>query len=290
MEIGKSNHIKKYLLMKKIIFMALIFSSFYGLWGQNLRSTYKNVVQDGITRTKQLSANTITRQDLNNLPVLLQNYLKLCGVVGKERVNNVKIVFKGRMRANPDEPWMYFTSEQYNFFDKPTRAFYIKAKKMGIPANGLHLYQNEKAFMIIKLAGLFKIIDVAGEEMNQSETVTFLNDICFFAPAVLIDMENIEWKELSGTKLEATYKTGSQTIKAVLEFNDEGKLINFISNDRYELAGKEAHQRPWFTPVDEYGKFGQIILPKKAGAWYKRPDGDFCYGEFTTVDVSYNVL
>lgn len=269
--------------------MALFSSSFFGLFGQNIRHTYKNVVKEGLARTSQLSADTITEQDISNLPALFQNYLKMCGVVGQERVNNVKIVFKGRMRSNPDEPWMYFTSEQYNFFDKPTRAFYIKAKKMGIPANGLHLYQEEKAFMKIKLARLLKIIDVDGQEMNQSETVTFLNDICFFAPAVLVDMDNIEWKELNGKQLEATYKTGSQTIKAVLEFNEEGRLINFISNDRYELAGTEAHQRPWFTPVSEYGTFGKNILPKKAGAWYKRPEGDFCYGEFTTVKVSYNV-
>jgi hypothetical protein len=125
--------------------------------------------------------------------------------------------------------------------------------------------------------------------MNQSETVTFLNDICFFAPAVLIYMDNIEWKEQSSRQLEAEYKTGTNTIKAVLEFNDEGKLMNFISNDRYELAGKEVHQRPWFTPVSEYGEFGQNVLPKKAGAWYKRPDGDFCYGEFTTLEVYYNL-
>jgi len=269
--------------------MALTTISFFGLSGQNLRQSYKNVVLEGMTRRSQISADTIKEQDLSNLPALLQDYLKLCGVVGQERVNNVKIIFKGRMRSNPDEPWMYFTSEQYNFFDKPTRAFYIKAKKMGIPANGLHLYQDEKAFMKIKLAGLFKIIDVDGQEMNQSETVTFLNDICFFAPAVLIDMENIEWKEINGKQLEAEYKTGSQTVKAVLEFNDEGRLINFTSNDRYELAGKEAHQRQWFTPVSEYGNFGQNILPQKAGAWYKRPDGDFCYGEFTTLAVSYNI-
>jgi len=64
--------------------------------------------------------------------------------------------------------------------------------------------------------------------------------------------------------------------------------LNFVSNDRYEIKGKSSIQRPWFTPVEQYGHFGTHTLPQKAGAWYKRSDGDFCYGEFTTVSVIYN--
>lgn len=257
------------------------------IFGQNLKRTYRNIVEKGIKRTSELSADTIKKEDLTHLPPLLQTYLERTGVVGQPRVHNVKIEFKGRMRSNPGDSWMYFTSEQYNFFDDPTRAFYIRAKKAGLPANGLHLYQNKSAYMKIKLAGLFQIINADGPEMDQSETVTFLNDICFFAPAVLVDFE-IEWEELADNRLKATYNNGKHTVSAELVFTEDGQLKNFISNDRYEIQGKEAHLRPWFTPVEEFGRFGNYMLPQKAGAWYKRPDGDFCYGEFTTVNVEYN--
>lgn len=255
--------------------------------GQNLKHTYRNIVDCGIKCTSELPADTIQNEDLDHLPPLLQNYLVRAGVVGQPRVNNVRIEFKGRMRSNPGDQWMYFTSEQYNFFDKPTRAFYIRAKKAGLPVNGLHLYQNNLAYMKIKLVGLLKIIDADGPEMDRSETVTFLNDMCFFAPAVLVDMD-IDWEELTENRLKATYKNGKHTVTAELVFTKEGQLKNFISNDRYEIQGKEAHLRPWFTPVEELGQFGNYTLPRQAGAWYKRPDGDFCYGEFTTVNVKYN--
>lgn len=111
--------------------------------------------------------------------------------------------------------------------------------------------------------------------------------MCFFAPAVLVNMD-IEWEELTGNRLKATYNIGKNTVSAELVFTKEGQLKNFISNDRYEIQGKEAHLRPWFTPVEEFGRFGNYMLPRQAGAWYKRPDGDFCYGEFTTVNVKYN--
>jgi hypothetical protein len=269
--------------------ITLFSTLFSGIFAQNLRRTYRNVIREGLERTAQLPKDTITKEDIAHLPELLQNYLELAGVIGQERVNNVKIVFHGRMRSNPDDDWMPFKSEQYNFFDKTTRAFYIRAKKRGIPANGLHLYQNEKAYMKIKLAGVLKIIDVDGFEMDQSETVTFLNDICFFAPAVLVDQDSISWKELDSNRLEATYKNGSQTVSATLVFDKAGWLINFISHDRYEIAGTEVRQRTWFTPVEAYNTFGNNTLPKQAGAYYQHPDQDFCYGEFTTIEVDYNI-
>lgn len=258
------------------------------LFNHSVSRTYKKVVKEGIERTSSYKKDIIKEEDISHLPALLQQYLKQAGVIGQERVHNVKIKFKGRMRSNPDDPWLYFTSEQYNFFDQPTRAFYIKSKKMGLPVNGLHLYKNEKAFMKIKLAGLFSIIDVDGPEMDQSETVTFLNDICFFAPAVLVDLKNIEWIKMDHNRLHAIYKNGSQTIQADLVFNEEGRLVNFISNDRYEIVGDESNQRVWFTPVEEYANFGQNTLPKKASAWYERPETEFCYGEFQTTEVIYN--
>lgn len=270
--------------------MALTVISAYSLFilSHNLTRTYQKVVNEGVERTSSYKKDVIKAEDISHLPDLLQEYLKLVGVIGQEKVHNVKIKFRGRMRSNPNDPWLYFTSEQYNFFDQPTRAFYIQSKKMGLPVNGLHLYQNEKAYMKIKLAGLINIINVDGPEMDQSETVTFLNDICFFAPAVLVDLKNIQWIELGDNRLKAIYTNGSQTITAELIFNQKGKLINFISHDRYEIIGKESHQRAWFTPVTEYASFGKNTLPKKAGAWYERPDGDFCYGEFETIDIIYN--
>lgn len=277
--------------MKKIIIIIILTGmsvSSILLFHQNLSKTYKKVVNEGIERTSNYTKEIINEEDIAHLPDLLQQYLKKVGVIGQERVHSVKIKFEGRMRSNPNDPWFYFTSEQYNFFDQPTRAFYIKSQKMGLPVNGLHLYQNEKAFMKIKLAGVISIIDVDGPEMDQSETVTFLNDICFFAPAVLVDLKDIEWTEIDDNRLQATYKNGSQKIQAELVFNEEGRLVNFKSNDRYEIIGEESHQRTWFTPIEEYDGFGQNTLPKKASTWYERVTGKFCYGEFVTIDVIYN--
>ena len=51
------------------------------------------------------------------------------------------------------------------------------------------MYKDEKAIMVIKLAGLFKVVNAKGVEMNQGETVTVFNDMCCMAPATLIDKD-----------------------------------------------------------------------------------------------------
>jgi len=180
---------------------------------------------------------------------------------------------------------MQFTSEQYNFFETPFRAFYIRAVKMGIPAVGLHLYKNETATMVIKLLNLFKVVNAKGPEMNQGETVTVLNDMCFMAPGSLIS-KNIKWETMETGQVKATFTNGKITVSAILTFDEEGKLVNFLSLDRFETAdGKNYQNFPWETPVKAYRKFGDYYLPSKADVIYKRPEGDFCYLEFSLKEI-----
>ena len=253
-----------------------------------MKKLYKSEVKAGLNRTSSMKPGLIMESDLQHLPPVVKKYLYYVGVVGKEKVFNVKVKFEGRIRSKQADSWMTFTSEQYNFFDRPTRIFYINAHKMGIPAIGLHLYKDEKAIMVIKLAGLFKVVDAKGIEMNQGETVTVFNDMCFIAPATLIDT-NIQWEIIDSLTVKARYTNGNITISATLFFNEEGKLVNFISNDRFETAdGKTYKNYPWSTPVKEYKDFNGAKLASSASTIYHRPNGDFCYGEFVLKEIEYN--
>jgi len=253
-----------------------------------MKKQFKKEVLEGLARTNLIQNEILTENDLLHLPPLVQKYLRYVGVVGKDKVKNFRVEFEGKIRGNPGDSWMKLTSRQYNFTDKPTRIFFIKARKMGIPATGIHLYKNGKAIMLIKLAGLFTISDAKGKEMDQGETVTVFNDMCFMAPATLID-KNIVWEEVDALSVKATYTNAGITISAILYFNEKGELINFISNDRFETQnGKEYKNYPWTTPVFNYtDKFG-YRLASGARAIYRHPGEDFCYGEFSTTNVEYN--
>lgn len=253
-----------------------------------MKKEYINEVRLRLQSEKTGTPELLTENDMQHLPEPVKKYIRYAGFVGKEKISNVFLKASGQIRSSEKSGWMQFTSEQYNFFESPFRAFYIRAVKMGVPAVGLHLYKNETATMVIKLLNLFKVVDAKGPEMNQGETVTILNDMCFMAPGSLIN-KNITWETLDAGQVKATFTNGQITVSAILSFDEEGKLVNFLSFDRFETAGKTYTNLPWKTPVTEYKTVNGYRLPSKADVIYKHPEGDFCYLEFRLEEIKYNV-
>ncbi len=253
-----------------------------------MKNTYKKAVIEALKRTSTVKNETLTEADIKHLPPIVRKYIRYTGSLGKEKVLNFRAVFAGGIRSDSSGDFMPLRSEQYNFFDKHTRLFYIVAKKKGIPAKGIHLYRDQTAIMLVKIFGLFTVVDARGKEMDQGETVTVFNDMCFMAPATLID-PNIEWTEVDNITADARFTNGNITVSATLYFNEEGELVNFLSNDRFETAdGKTYKNNPWLTPVTGYKNINGYRLPAGAKLIYKHPDEDFCYGEFNLVSIEYN--
>ena len=230
----------------------------------------------------------LSEADIVHLPAPVQKYLRYSGSMGKPKVGNFKAVFRGGIRFKPGEDYMPLSSIQYNFMAKPARLFYILAKKNGLPAVGLHYYQDEHATFQIKLLGLFNVVDARGKKMDQGETVTVFNDMCFIAPATLID-RRITWEAVDDRTAKAVYGNGDIAIRATLFFNEKGELVNFVSDDRFETDGKSYKSYPWSTPVTGYRDINGYRLPAGARLIYSRPDGEFCYGEFQLEELQYNV-
>lgn len=253
-----------------------------------MKKTYKKAVLEALERTRTIKNEILSEKDIQHLPAIVQKYIHYSGSIGKEKVLNFRVEFSGGIRSTSGEDFMPLTSVQYNFTDQPTRLFYIVAKKKGIPAKGIHIYKDRTAIMLIKIFGLFTVVNARGKEMDQGETVTVFNDMCFMAPASLID-RNIVWKEIDDLTVDAKFTNGNITIGATLYFNEKGELVNFLSNDRFETSdGKTYVNSPWITPVTAYANINGYRLPSHAKLIYKRPDEDFCYGEFGLKTIEYN--
>lgn len=231
------------------------------------------------------TSNIITEADLAPLPGPVQRYLRYTGVLNKPRVQNFRVTFEGAMRQR-GKNWFPFTSEQYNFLDHPTRLFFMKGKIFGVSVPGYHAYRNGEASMDIKLFGLFPAVSESGPALNKAETVTLFNDLCLLAPAALID-KRIAWQLLNDTAAKATFTVAGHSISATLLFNAQGQLVNFISDDRYEVNAKKFLR--FSTPVRDYRRFNGYNLPAYGEAVWHYPDGEFVYGKFWLKDVQYNV-
>ncbi|MBL7889261.1 MAG: hypothetical protein JNL24_06890 [Bacteroidia bacterium] len=247
---------------------------------------YQKEVKEYLLQKKYFDNEMITTADIANLPEPVQRYLKYTGAIGKPKVNNFKITFKGQIRKDEQSEWMPFTSEQYNFMHTPTRLFFMKAKMMKLPVAGYHCFKNGDAYMDIRLFSLIKVQYQDGPEMDMAETVTFFNDMCCLAPPTLID-KRIQWIESKENSVKASFTNNNITITAWLYFNEEGALINFVSNDRYAAdAGKKL---PWETPLKNYKAQHGYKIAGYADAIYTYPEKKLCYGQFETVDVEYNL-
>ncbi|MCG2459998.1 hypothetical protein K8352_04520 [Flavobacteriaceae bacterium F89] len=267
-----------------LVNLIILIAAIIGLATQNFENGYQKDVALAIEKT-DFHTDTVTEKDLVLLPEPVKKYLRYVGAVGKPKVYNVKIVFEGEMR-DKNKDWFAFTSEQYNFFEDPTRLFFMKAKIKGLSTYGYHCYKKNKASMSVKLLSLLPVLQVGKPELFPTETVTFFNDLCLFAPAVLID-DRISWKEIDDRSAKATFSNKGTTISAILHFNEKGQLVNFDSNDR--IAVDEMKTYPFSTPVKNYLNSNGFNLPTYGEAVWHYPDGKFVYGRFELKEIEYNV-
>lgn len=255
----------------------------------SLRAQYDRDVAAGLARAR--TPPVLTADDIAPLPAPVRRYVQRAGAVGQPRVQNMRLRMRGRIRNGPADPWMPIAAEQYSFFDEPTRLFYLTASRMFVPIQGLHRYVGAGASMRVKAAGLVPVVTESGPEMTAAETVTMFNDMCVFAPATLIDPA-IRWERVDGRIVDAAFTNAGHTVRARLEFSEEGDLLNFWSDDRRQVssAGEAPRRVRWSTPVaGPYRTFGAVRLAARGEARWHEPTGDYAYIELEFTDVQYNV-
>jgi hypothetical protein len=265
--------------------LIIVVVAFLSWTAYNFEATFKNDIKFNIVKTKNITTDLLTENDIQYLPKPVQKYLRYCEVLNKPKLKNIKIVFDGEMREKGKD-WFKFQSVQYNFFDSPARLFFMKAKMFGTTVLGYHNYQNANASMQVKIFGLIPMVNETGIVMNKAETVTVFNDMCLMAPATLID-KRIKWKTIDDYTVEAVFNNQGFEIKAILTFNDKGQLINFISDDRYAITDMKRYR--FSTPVKDYKNFNGINVMTFGEAIWHYPDGQFVYGKFYLKSIEYNV-
>jgi len=255
----------------------------------SLRSRYQMDVRSLGAGLGSLTAAPVTEAELTPLPPQVQTFLRRAGVVGRPHVRHFHAVFSGQMRSRPEASWMAVTVEQDNFYGSPgpARLFVMTAKRWGIPFVALHRYVGNAASMQVRLAGLVEVVNVSGPVMTQSETVTLFNDMCFLAPATLLEAP-VRWESLDARRVRATYTNAGNTISAILSFDESGDLIGFVSEDRYQLDGKTEKRFPWSTPLAQHRDFGGTRLPREGEARWVEPGGEWTYAKLVLQRITYD--
>lgn len=230
----------------------------------------------------------ITDSSLSKVPPLIQKYLRKSGFVGKDKIHAFRAVFDTALRNERNAIWMSAVTQHEDFFQKYSRNVYLTALMKGLPIAIWHSYSDYEAKLMVRLVSLLPITDLQGTELSQTELVMLLNDISLFAPGALVDAR-ISWRTVDKKSVEATLTNGTQKVKAILSFNNEGELKSFVSTDAYfRSADAPPQKEKWSTVVTQYVDFNGYHLPKNGDAIWHLKEGDFNYSKFTLVKIEYN--
>ena len=278
-------HDAKYGTIANLLILSLVTIGYF-TW--SFSNSFKKEVEAALMKTTSMPDTILTEKDIQDIPEVVKKYIRYTGSVGKPKVVNFKVNFKGQIRKDEHADWMPFTSIQYNFPASSTRLFFIRATMKKLPVAGFHCFKNGIAFMDIRLLSLIKVQYQSGIEMGIAETVTFFNDMCCMAPATLID-KRIKWLESDSTKAKASFTNNQVTITAWLYFDDSGALINFISDDRLAFLENQTMKKiQWSTPLKNYKTINGYKLGGTAETIYSYPEKDLTYGQFTLMHIGYN--
>jgi len=262
----------------------------YGCASQGPSSFRAEYLREVRKRAALPLTNTLVREaDLESLPEPVRRYLQVTGSVGLPRVEQLRATWMGRIRASADEPWMEFTAEQHNYPDEPARFFLMDATRSGLAVDVLHAFHEHAASMRVRLLSMFPLVDARGPELDRAETVTLLNDLCLLAPSALLGSA-AQWEAVDEASARITYTVGSNTVSALVSFDESGELVDFVSNDRLAASsdGKQFTQKRWSTPVTEYRSFGRRRVFTRGEARWHGPEGAFSYLEIELVDLEVN--
>jgi hypothetical protein len=266
----------KYGTVANVIIALVLVPTLAELLPSSFSREYARAVDRALARSSATMP-LLTDADLAPLPAAVQRYVRRSGAVGKPKVRSLLATFTGTFARGPGEAPIDIVAEQYNFFDEPARYFYIRGHLFGVPFDGLHIYEGPSATMRIRVASLVQVGDAKGPQMNQGETVTLFNDMCFLAPASLID-PHIAWDPVDDRTVRARFSNHGVTIGAELKFNDEGDLVDFVSHDRFSSADGSTYESfPWSTPAGGYAEIGGRRRWTHGSAVWHRPEGEFTY-------------
>ncbi len=228
----------------------------------------------------------VTKEDISDLPQIVQKWLEYSGIIGKEKIVSVYVKQKAYMRLDKDKPWMPVEAEQYFTTDEP--GFIWKANIKAGPLfriSGRDKYENGKGNMLIKILSLFTVADSKGKEIDQGSLLRYMAETMWF-PTTAIN-EYLTWEEMDQYNAKVTMTYGEIRASGIFTFNDKGQVINFEA-ERYGEFNGEIRLETWSIPVRDYKEFDGIRIPTKGDVAWKLNTGDFNWFNFEVTDIEYN--
>ena len=156
----------------------------------------------------------ITEKDTQGLPEPVQRNLRYAGVIGKQRINTVRLKQKGLFRMKQGGKWMPYSALQYFTVDPPGFVWQVRVKAAPLFwISGRDMYYDGKGSMKMKLLSFIRVVDALGPKLDQGAMLRYLSEVIWFPTAYLSDY--ITWEAVDANSAKATMSYGGVTASAI---------------------------------------------------------------------------
>jgi hypothetical protein len=230
----------------------------------------------------------ITATMLTGLPPVIQKWLTHSGVIGKQKINTVRLKQKGTLKLKPDGKWMPFEASQYFTIEAP--AFVWKAEVAMMPLVTLYgrdKLEDERGELLIKALSLFPVAkDGNNDKVNSASLIRFLSETSFFPTAALSNY--IKWETIDALSAKAIMTCNRYTVSGIFTFTETGDLVSFAA-DRYYGGDEKATLEKWLITVTGYKYFNGIRIPYKNKVTWQLKTGDFTWADIELTEMEFNI-
>ena len=229
----------------------------------------------------------VTQAMIDNLPEPVQRYMAFTNVLGKPWIETVVLRQSGKFRTGFDRPWMPMKAEQRFVTDPPSFTWNARFRIGGIPLlSARDMYSQGHGRMVGKLAGLIKLFDVIGDELDQGAMLRYLSEMIWFPIAYL--GENITWESVDSDSADVYLSDAGRTVSGRMFFDQSGRPINFTAKRYREIDGDFSFDQ-WSTPIRGYGVRAGLNIPILGHAEWNLPQGDLVYVDIEIDEIKYNL-
>jgi hypothetical protein len=224
---------------------------------------------------------------LDTLPPVVQQWLIRSGVLGKEKVQFVRLKQKGEMRTEPGGRWMPFTAEQYFTVNEPQFIWQVNVKMMPlITMTGRDKFINGKGEMRIKLLSLIDVANSdASEKMNAATMIRYMAETIWFPSAAL--NEYFSWEAIDPLSAKISMTCKNITVSGIIKFTAAADVMSFEA-DRFKADGEDAKLEKWLVEITGYKNFHGVRIPYKNKVTWKLKGGDFNWANIELTELDYN--
>jgi hypothetical protein len=230
-------------------------------------------------------ARPVSNDDLQDLPELLQHWLKASGSIGKPRAPHVRIHQDMELRMKPEATsWMKATALQYNRYVDPGFIWRIKMPIIWpLKVLGVDQYTKGQGSMKMTMGGL---VDLGSKgpnpRINESAGQRFIGELIWYPPAALSPY--LVWKEVDPQTLEVRMKDDPEVVGRVI-FNGEGLPETFTAQRFYE-SEEDSKRYPWTCKVEGYEAFSGLKVPAECSVHWQLEAGDWEWLRLKITDLT----